>query len=189
MSLMQCGVGAGEKAGSSAVKAWAKGNPVVTLDVLQSLCCIIVFQQTELAAQQLPRQIWGCCRQTWPFASNSSRNMPESLVTVGAVAVKVLFKDSWDFSQADWRLAMKLPEMYAAGVIHNWNFVLCCFRVCWPSKESWPPSWCKWWKVPTWMVSWTVTVIPLAAVNTEWRHDCMKLCRRMLSSVKRIMKR
>lgn len=95
MSLVQCGVRAGERTGSSAVKAGAKGNPVVvTLAVLQSLWCINIFQQTELAAQQLPRQIWGCCRQSWPFALNSSRSMPESLVTAGAVSVKLFFKGS-----------------------------------------------------------------------------------------------
>lgn len=65
MSLVQCGVGAGEKTGSFAAKA--KGNPVVALAGLRSLLCINIFKQTELSAQQLPGQIWGCCRQSCPL--------------------------------------------------------------------------------------------------------------------------
>lgn len=46
MSLVQCGVGTGEKTGSFAVKA--KGNAAVVLAGLWSFHCINIFKQTEL---------------------------------------------------------------------------------------------------------------------------------------------
>lgn len=58
-------------------------NPVVTLAVLQRLCCINVFQQTELAAAGRAG-----------FLLYGSRTVPESLVTADVLAVKLLLKSS-----------------------------------------------------------------------------------------------
>lgn len=52
MSSVQCEVGGKQ------VHLQLKLEPRVTLSGLQSLCCIRIFLQTELAAQQLPLQIW-----------------------------------------------------------------------------------------------------------------------------------
>lgn len=46
MSLVQCGVGAGEKTGSFAAKS--KGNAAVALAGLWSFHCVNIFKQTEL---------------------------------------------------------------------------------------------------------------------------------------------
>lgn len=46
MSLVQCGVGAGEKTGSFAAKS--KGNAAVALAGLWSFHCVNILKQTEL---------------------------------------------------------------------------------------------------------------------------------------------
>lgn len=64
------------------------------------------------------------------------------------------------------------------------SFCLCVgvSRVCWLWRGSWHPSWCRWWRVPTWTGCWTTTATPWAAASTELRPDCMRFCRRTETS-------